>query len=188
MNITNHNDEKLILNAANNAVVIQHAGATKIETATDGVVITGEVTANTFVGDGSGLTGIDTGATIARSTITAQTGILADDAAGDLNITAAKAYNLMSIQTDAAAWVRLYVTDAARTADASRNQNTDPAPDAGVIAEVITTGAQTILITPGVFGFNNEATVTNVIPAKVTNLSGASSTISVTIKILPLEI
>ena len=54
----------------------------------------------------------------------------------NIQITAAKTYALQKIQTSAAAWVTLYVSTAARTADASRNETTDPLPGAGVIAEV----------------------------------------------------
>ena len=93
----------------------------------------------------------------------------------------------MAIQTDRAAWVRIYANAAARTADASRAETTDPAPDAGVIAEVITTGAETVLITPGTIGFNFEGTPTTTIPCAVTNKSGSASTVQVTLSVLQLE-
>jgi plastocyanin len=122
-----------------------------------------------------------------RTTITGTTASLANNAAGDLNITGFKSYALMSIQTDRAAWVRIYANGASRTSDASRTQTTDPAPDAGVIAEVITAGAETVLISPGVFGFNFEGTPTTNIPCAVTNLSGSTSTVVVTLSVLQLE-
>ena len=93
----------------------------------------------------------------------------------------------MSIQTDRAAWVRLYTTTAARTADTSRTQGVDPSPSAGVIAEVITSGAATVAFTPAVLGFNNESTPTTVIPALIKNLSGSTSAVEVTLQILQLE-
>jgi hypothetical protein len=76
---------------------------------------------------------------------------------------------LMKVATSAAAWVRIYTSEAARIADASRTEGTDPAPGAGVIAEVITTGAQTVLISPGALGWNDESTVTTNIPVRVTS-------------------
>ena len=122
-----------------------------------------------------------------RTTRNGTTSSLANNATGNLDITGFKSYALMAIQTDKAAWVRIYANGASRTADASRAQTSDPAPDAGVIAEVITTGAQTVLISPGVFGFNFEGTPTTNIPCAVTNLSGSTGTVVVTLSVLQLE-
>ena len=115
------------------------------------------------------------------------TASIANGASADLSITGFKTYALLSITTDRAAWVRIYANGATRTADASRLETSDPAPDAGVIAEVITTGAQTVLVSPGVIGYNLESTPTTVIPCRVTNKSGATSTVVVTLNILQLE-
>lgn len=112
---------------------------------------------------------------------------VANDVIVDLDITGFKSYNLMSITTSAAAWVRIYATNAARSADNSRNELTDPASDAGVIAEVITTGAQTVMISPGAIGYNLEASPTTNIPVKITNKSGSAAAITVTLNILQLE-
>jgi hypothetical protein len=123
-----------------------------------------------------------------RDSLTGSTGSIADDATANVNITGYKGYMLYKIQTSAAAWVRLYVSDAARTADATRTQGQDPLPGSGVIAEVITTGAETVIIAPGVIGFNNETPVTNVVPAAVTNLTGGSADITVTLTAVEMEI
>jgi hypothetical protein len=131
---------------------------------------------------GGGGSGLQT-----RTTVTGTTASLANDATGNLDITGFKSYALMAIQTDRAAWVRIYANGASRTADGSRVQTSDPAPDAGVIAEVITAGAETVLISPGVFGFNFEGTPTTTIPCAVTNLSGSASTVAVTLSVLQLE-
>ena len=93
----------------------------------------------------------------------------------------------MKIQTSAAAWVRIYTSDAARTADSSRDELTDPNPGSGVIAEVITTGAETVVMSPAVFGFNNENSPTTNIPISVTNKSGGSAAITVTLTLIQLE-
>lgn len=122
-----------------------------------------------------------------RSTANATTASIADGASADITITGAKSYMLMSIETSAAAWVTIYTSAAARTADASRNQNTDPLPGSGVIAEVITGSATTQKITPGLLGFNDESPVTTNIYAKVENQSGASAAITVTLSLLILE-
>lgn len=139
----------------------------------------GDIEVEPAAGGGSGLQ--------SRLTRNGTTASLANNAAGNLDIMGFKSYALMAIQTDRAAWVRIYANGASRTADSSRNQNTDPAPDAGVIAEVITTGAQTVIISPGVFGFNFEGTPTNNIPCAVTNLSGSTSAVVVTLSVLQLE-
>lgn len=122
-----------------------------------------------------------------RQSLTGSTASLANDATGNVDITGYKAYALLSIQTDRAAWVRVYTHAAARTADASRGQLEDPAPDAGVIAEVITTGAATIQISPGALGYSFESTPGTTIPIAVTNLSGATAAVAVTLTALQLE-
>lgn len=122
-----------------------------------------------------------------RTTVTGTTASLANGARGDLNITGFKSYALLAIQTDKAAWVRIYANGATRTADTSRTETTDPTPDAGVIAEVITTGAQTVLVSPGVIGYNFESSPTTTIPCSVTNKSGVTGTVAVTLTVVQLE-
>ncbi len=123
-----------------------------------------------------------------RTTASVATSSLADAATdATKNIVGFKGYALLKIQTSAAAWVRIYVSDAARTADSSRNELTDPNPGSGVIAEVITTGAETVVMSPAVFGFNNESSPTTNIPISVTNKSGGSAAITVTLTLIQLE-
>ena len=98
-----------------------------------------------------------------------------------------KSYMLQKVETSVASRVRLYTDSASRTADASRAEGTDPTSDSGLIAEVITTGSQAILISPGAFGFNDESTPTTTIPCRVTNKSGGASTVEVTLQVLQLE-
>lgn len=95
-----------------------------------------------------------------------------------------KAFGLMKIQTSHAAWVRIYVDTASRTADASRTQTQDPDPDAGLIAEVITTGAETVKLGPGIMGWLDSG---NQIPIAVTNLSGSTNNVTTTLTLLQLE-
>jgi hypothetical protein len=122
-----------------------------------------------------------------RTTAAATTASIADAATASISITGFKSYMLLKIQTSAAAWVRLYSDTTSRTADVTRTITTDPAPGTGVIAEIITTGAQTILLTPGVLGFNNELLPTTAIPATVTNRSGTTTAITVTVTLVQLE-
>lgn len=140
--------------------------------------------------DGNGTFTFENGGGVGLSSRTTKAGTtasLANDASGNLDITGFKGYALLAIQTSAAAWVRIYANAASRTADASRPETSDPAPDAGVIAEVITTGAQTILISPGTIGYNFESTPTTTIPCAVKNKSGGAAAITVTLTVIQVE-
>ena len=138
---------------------------------------TGEITYDTLA----------SGGLPSRSPPIGATSSLADAAQADLDITGFKSYTLMAITTDKAARVRLYVNAATRTADAARAEGIDPTSDAGVIAEVITTGAETVIISPGAIGFNLESSPTTNIPCRVTNKSGSTGTVQVGLTILQLE-
>ncbi len=122
-----------------------------------------------------------------RTTASQTTASITDGSTDNISITGFKGYILYKVEVDGAAWVRIYTDEASRTADASRLEGTDPLPGAGVITEVITTGSQTILISPGAFGFNNEASPTTAIPLAVTNKTGSTTTITVTLTIVQLE-
>jgi hypothetical protein len=127
------------------------------------------------------------GTLAARAAVAGTTASLANAARGNLTITGYKGYMLYKIQTSAAAWVRIYTDLASRTADATRVEGADPTPGSGVVAEVITTGAQTILISPGALGFSNETVPDTNIQLAVTNKSGGTTTITVTLTAVQLE-
>lgn len=127
------------------------------------------------------------GGSVTRGTASGTTASIADAASDDVDITGYKGYVLYSIQVDQAAWVRVYDSAASRSADSSRAQGVDPSPNAGVIAEAITTGSGTVRFTPGVFGMNNESTPTTTVPITVTNNSGGATAINVTLTLLQLE-
>ena len=93
----------------------------------------------------------------------------------------------LKVQTDHAAWITFYATEAQRTADASRGQTTAPDRGSGVLLEVVTQGAETYFITPAVGYFNAEDTPVSQIPMKVVNLSGAQQPITVTVDAIRLE-
>ena len=186
---TNASSDTITINAAGGALTIQEEG---VDLATDATTLN-------FVG--AGVTASGTGATKtititgggggsglqARTSANAATASIADGASAEIQITAAKTYALQKIQTDAAAWVTLYVSAAARTADASRNETTDPLPGAGVIAEVITSDGAIQNITPGTLGWNDESTPTTDAYLKVVNKSGTTRTITVTLHFVALE-
>ena len=144
---------------------------------------------------GSGSTGAQgssgaqgaSGSAGSRTTANASTGSIANNASANISITAAKVYALLKIQTSAAAWVTLYTDSTSRSNDSSRNETTDPTPGSGVVAEAITTGAATQIITPGLIGWNNDGTPASTIYAKVVNKSGSTQAITVTVHYLALE-
>jgi hypothetical protein len=135
-----------------------------------------------------GIQGI-TGNTIVftRTTVSGSTTLINNGDSQNISIDGFKSYVLFKIETNDAAWVRLYSDNTSRTNDSSRSQSEDPLPGAGIIAEVITTGEETVLITPGSIGFSNENTPTNNIPVSVTNLSGITKSITVNLTILRVE-
>ena len=122
-----------------------------------------------------------------RTTANAATSSIANNASANITITAAKTYALQKIQTSAAAWVTLYTDTTSRSNDSSRNETTDPTPGSGVVAEAITTGAATQIITPALIGWNNDGTPASTVYAKVVNKSGSTGAITVTLHYLPLE-
>jgi hypothetical protein len=123
-----------------------------------------------------------------RQVFTTTTSSLTNNGVAYPDITNAyKSYLLFKIQTDRASWIRVYTSSAARSADSSRSIDVDPLPGSGVIAEVITTGASTQVLTPAVIGFNDESTPVNTIYLAVTNRSGTTGTVTVTLTALKLE-
>ena len=106
----------------------------------------------------------------------------------NVDITGYKGYNLYKITTSVAARVIVYTSDAARTADAGRAEGTDPTPNSGVIAEVITTGAETVTFSPGVIGYNDENPVTNTIPIRLQNKTASSATTTATLTVVQTEV
>jgi len=120
-----------------------------------------------------------------RTTAAVTTNSIANNVNEDVSITGFKSYMLMSIQTSSAAWVRLYTSTANRVADSGRGEGVDPNPDVGVIAEVLTSGAQTIEFGPAVLGWSSANDTT--IYAAVKNKSGGTATITTTLQLLKLE-
>lgn len=122
-----------------------------------------------------------------RTDVSQSTGSIASGASANITFSGFKAYTLYKVQTSHAAWVTIYTDTSSRSSDSSRSQTTDPTPGSGVILDVITTGAQTQLITPATIGFNNDTPASTSIYARVKNNSGSTQNITVTLTILQLE-
>ena len=137
----------------------------------------------------SGSSSSSSGVGTSRFTVSNTTGSIGAGTTADITITGAKAYSLFKIETSHAAWVRLYTDTTSRTSDASRAYTTDPTPGSGVLAEVYTTtsGSNTFKMTPAVIGWNDDATPSTNIYAKVTNNESSAQDITVTLTILRME-
>ena len=157
-------------------------GGKKLETTSTGITVSGTVDATAFVGDGTGITNVTS--STARATVSA-TNSIASNGVANISLTTPKTYALLSIETSHSAWVTLYSDTASRTADANRTETTDPVAGSGVLAEVITTGNQTQIITPGVICFNSSSS--NVTYAKIVNKSGGTANVQVTLTYVQIE-
>lgn len=181
-----------------------YQSATKVQATTTGATITGSLTAGgltypttngnsgeVLTSDGAGNVSWQAGGGVglqSRTTAQGTTASVADGVATYLTITAAPTYALHKIQTDGAAWVTIYTDTTSRTNDASRSEATDPVPGSGVIAEVITTGAETQIISPGTVGWSEAGgDVTSDVYLKVVNKTGLTQTVTVTLHYVPLE-
>jgi hypothetical protein len=182
INATHPNTFTNIAVAGQSPLLADNVNDTLTIAAGSGITVTTSDSTDTITIAATAVSGLES-----RSTAAGTTSSLANTASADLNITGFKGYALLKIQTSVAAWVRLYTDAASRSSDSSRLETVDPTAGSGVIAEVITTGGQTILMSPGVIGFNNETSPTTTIPVRVTNKSGSTAAITVTLTLIKLE-
>jgi len=174
------------------------AGSKKLETTTNGVTVSGALTAggltypntngtanDVLTSDGSGGVTWSTPAGLQTRKAVNVTQSIANNTAANVSISTAKGFALYSIETSHAAWVTLYTDTTSRTNDASRLETTDPTPGSGVLAEVITTGAMVQMITPGTICFNSGSVATTY--AKIVNKSGSTANISVGLSYVQIE-
>ena len=122
-----------------------------------------------------------------RTTASASTSSIANDVAANISFTIPSVSTLLKLQTSAAAWVTLYYNAASRTADVTRSIYADPVAGLGVLAEIVTTGAETIGMSPAPILWNNDSTPADTIYAKVVNRSGSTQAITVTATYLQNE-
>jgi hypothetical protein len=128
------------------------------------------------------------GSGAARSTYSKTTGSLANNFAETGTINIAKAFIVLNISADRDCRVQLYETAALRDADAGRAAGVTPTGQHGVIADVsLGSDLTDSFIVSGGVGANMEGTVSTAIAYRITNQSGGTSTVAVTITALPLE-
>ena len=124
-----------------------------------------------------------------RTTVATTTASLAYQASATATVTADKGYALYSITASVGAWVVVYTSAAAQSADSSRAIGTPPTAGSGVIGQSITTGTNvTTFFTPAAFGFNAESPVTTNMYLKIYNNSGSTNPVTVTLTYVTLEV
>lgn len=111
---------------------------------------------------------------------------LASDASEETSINLSRSFTILKLEVSHKCWVRFYLNGSSRTADELREIDSDPDPGVGLIAEFVSTEAETILATPGVVGYNDESPVTSVCPIRITNLEDSTEDITITVTYLPM--
>lgn len=101
-------------------------------------------------------------------------------------ISGPKAYILNKISVSTASWVRVYISSSTQQNDLLRDINVDPVSTTGIVAEAITTQSGTVVFSPGINGFNNEATPLSQIPISVTYLGAGSAAVNVSLGLIRL--
>ena len=120
------------------------------------------------------------GGFVARASADVTTASLSNNATENTTITLKPGYRLLKVETDIPARVRIYDSTDKRTADASRGIGTDPTGVHGVILDLVTTEANlSWWLSPVVDGYTSDATDT--VPLAITNLSGSTDTVTVTV-------
>jgi hypothetical protein len=117
-----------------------------------------------------------------RATYVHTTASLADAAQETTTIPIGKGCEVIRVQVDRGSRVRMYDTTAHATADAGRPRGTPPdweTSDVGIMLDMALTAAGARTFGPAVDVKSREATA--VVPITVDNLSGAPSTVQVTI-------
>ena len=133
-------------------------------------------------------TGGGGGSGAVRVTETETTSSIANGSSASVQFaTLGKSFSLQKVTVDKQCWVRIYSDTAARTADASRSQGTDPADGSGVIAEFIATGSGSteFKITPAISGWLDDSETE--VPVAIQNNSGSAGTVQCIIQALKLE-
>lgn len=121
-----------------------------------------------------------------RTTITQTSPSLAANAVWQGSIGLPPGYRLYKVQTDRAARVRIYTTATAQAADVNRTVGTSPTGDHGLVLEYVTTSSVLSAdLSPLVDGYDPDEDY--VVPLTLTNLSGATSTVTLTLTYVRTE-
>jgi hypothetical protein len=148
------------------------------------ILVSGVVTATTFYGDGSNLTGT----LRSRISVSGITTAIPNNGIGYTTLNGYKSYGILKVGLSTAGWLRVYTDASSRSNDIGRSYWQDPNPGDGVILDVVTTGINTSFKTsPFVFGYNNDTSPSTNLYISITNFSGITTSISVNITIIKIE-
>lgn len=124
-----------------------------------------------------------------RTLVTGTTAVLANNSPGSVEIESFPTYALISVHLSHPSRCRIYSDNTSRANDAGRSIGSDPTPGSGLIAEVVSIqNNYQQKVTPFVVGGNLDTPVGSTMYLSVTNLSGATRAIVVTITLLQLEL
>ena len=132
-----------------------------------------------WVNGASSITGLQSRTTVSYTTSIAANGYV------DAQVVTPKSYMLWKVEVSHACWLRLYCDTASRSADQSRNIDSDPLPGSGVLAEVISSGQTVQLITPGTLCFNSGGSNTTYL--RIDDRSNATNNQTIILHYLQLE-
>jgi hypothetical protein len=165
----------------------------KIEQALDGfennTLIAGENITIIDAGDGTktiNATGSLTGTFESRS-VEVTTDSLAPNESETITVTLGKYAKLALLQSDAAAWIRLYPSTAAQIADSGRTQNQYFEGDQ-LIFDYLSVDGPIDALLEAVDAFSREAPRTGDYPLTITNSGAISAAITVTLTFVTMEI
>lgn len=134
-------------------------------------------------------TNLGLGVLAQRQGVAVTTASLANSAAESSSSTMpSKSAALLTITADRSCRVRLYATQAARDGDTTRDANTKGTPGSGLLAEFVFAAAGTVPVSPVATLANDETVPAARVWYTITNTSGLTSTVTVSLSVLPLEI
>lgn len=122
-----------------------------------------------------------------RTVVSGTTNMILPGQSAFLNVNAFPGYMLYKVQTSGPAWVRIYPTDNFRTLDVTRSIEVDPLATSGVIAEIVTSSSQPVVVAPAVAGFNDDFPANSTAYLTVTNTSQTTRAITVSLTVLQIE-
>lgn len=129
---------------------------------------------------------VDANNTSVRGTIAGTASALGNGDSANLDISGSKTYALLKVTTNHASRICVYASDSARSADIGRGFGTAFTDSSGVIVDINTNGPETILVSPGVIGYNANNNL-SLVYAKVQNTSGGTEDVTLTLTTLKLE-
>lgn len=103
----------------------------------------------------------------------------------DVTLDGFPGFVIYKISTSAAAWIRLYTSESARLADASRIEGVSPQPESGIIAEISSTSTSTVKFLPAIYGFTDPPL--SEIKANIVNKSVTTSSITLSVIMVQTE-